>query len=423
MTKQTAMAKIKKIIAHEILDSRGTPTIETMVELEDGSLGVCSVPSGASKGKHEAKELRDNDASRYAGLGVLTALKNLSQVIGPKVIGMDANDQEAIDRAMISLDGTNDKSHLGANSILAVSAATAKAASASQKIPLYLYISHLTGANTNEFSIPTPMFNEVNGGVHAGFNLDFQEFLIVPPKSNSYSKNLEFGTEVYFALKKALQTHTNQVLIGDEGGYAPLLYQNADVFKVFEEAVSLAGYKVGLDAFFSLDCAASNLKHGSAYKLKDRPTALPASDLIEFYAQLNDQFHLLSMEDPIAEDDWDDWVELNARIGQKTLLIGDDLIATNFERLKKAIDIRACNGVIIKPNQAGTITETLKVVAEAKKSNFKVIVSHRSGETNDSFIADFAVGINADYCKFGAPARGERVAKYNRLLEIEHELS
>ena len=417
------MSNIAKIIAREILDSRGTPTVEAMVELEDGSIGVFSVPSGASKGKHEAKELRDSDPNRYSGLGVLTALKNISQVIAPKIIGLDAGNQSGIDELMIGLDGTNDKSKLGANSILALSAAIAKAAAASQKIPLYVYISRLMGITTNEYTIPTPMFNVINGGIHAGFNLDFQEFMVVPPKSNTYSKNLEFGTEVYYALKKALQTHTNQVLIGDEGGYAPLLYQNADVFKVFEEAVTLAGYKVGLDAFFSLDCAATNLKHGSAYKLKDRPTALPASDLIEFYAQLNEQFHLLSIEDPLAEDDWEDWVELNALIGQKTLLIGDDLIATNMERLKKAIQIKACGGGIIKPNQAGTITETLKVVTEARAGNLKIVVSHRSGETNDSFIADFAVGVNADYVKFGAPARGERVAKYNRLLEIEHELS
>jgi enolase len=417
------MSAIQKIIAREILDSRGTPTIEAMIQLEDGSIGISSVPSGASKGKHEAKELRDNDPNRYAGLGVLTALKNISQVIAPKIIGLDANNQSGIDELMIGLDGTNDKSKLGANSILAISCATAKAACASQKIPLYVYISRLMGVKTNEFTIPTPMFNVINGGIHAGFNLDFQEFMIVPPKSNTYSKNLEFGTEVYYALKKALQTHTNQVLLGDEGGYAPLLYQNSDVFKIFEEAVSLAGYKAGLDAFFSLDCAATNLKHGSAYKLKDRPTALPAGDLIEFYAQLNEQFHLLSIEDPLAEDDWEDWVELNATIGEKTFLIGDDLIATNLERLKKAIQIKACGGVIIKPNQAGTITETLNVVTEARAGNLKIVVSHRSGETNDSFIADFAVGVNADYVKFGAPARGERVAKYNRLLEIEHELS
>src|SRR3990167_3007294 len=409
------MSNIAKIIAREILDSRGTPTVEAMVELEDGSIGVFSVPSGASKGKHKAKELRDSDPNRYSGLGVLTALKNISQVIAPKIIGLDAGNQSGIDELMIGLDGTNDKSKLGANSILALSAAIAKAAAASQKIPLYVYISRLMGITTNEYTIPTPMFNVINGGIHAGFNLDFQEFMVVPPKSNTYSKNLEFGTEVYYALKKALQTHTNQVLIGDEGGYAPLLYQNADVFKVFEEAVTLAGYKVGLDAFFSLDCAATNLKHGSAYKLKDRPTALPASDLIEFYDSLNEQFHLLSIEDPLAEDDWEDWVELNALIGQKTLLIGDDLIATNMERLKKAIQIKACGGVIIKPNQAGTITETLKVVTEARAGNLKIVVSHRSGETNDSFIADFAVGVNADYVKFGAPARGERVAKYNRL--------
>lgn len=417
------MSKIKKIVAREILDSRGVPTIETIIELEDGSAGIFSVPSGASKGKHEAKELRDSDPSRYAGLGVLSALKNISQIIAPKIIGLDANDQSSLDNLLISLDGTSDKSHLGANAILSISGAIAKAASISQKIPLYLYISKLTGVSTNEFTIPTPMFNVINGGIHAGFNLDFQEFMVVGPRTNSYSQNLEFGAEMYYALKKTLQTHSNQVLIGDEGGYAPLLYQNTDVFKIFEETAGIAGYKMGLDAFFSIDCAATNLKEGSAYKIKDRPTAMPSNDLIEFYVQLNEQYHLLSIEDPIAEEDWEDWVELNARIGTKTLIIGDDLIATNMERLKKAIEIRACNAVIIKPNQAGTITEALAVVSAAKAANFKVIASHRSGETNDDFIADFAVGIAADYAKLGAPARGERVAKYNRLLEIEHELS
>lgn len=417
------MSKIKKIVAREILDSRAVPTIETIIELEDGAAGIFSVPSGASKGKHEAKELRDGDPSRYAGLGVLNALKNISQVIAPKIIGLEANDQSSLDNLLIDLDGTNDKSRLGANAILSVSGAIAKAASLSQKIPLYLYISKLSGESTNEFTIPTPMFNVINGGIHAGFNLDFQEFLVVGPKTNSYSQNLEFGAEMYYALKKTLQTHTNQVLIGDEGGYAPLLYQNTDVFKIFDEAAGMTGYRIGLDAFFSIDCAASNLKEGSAYKIKDRPTAMPAGDLIEFYIQLNEQYHLLSIEDPIAEEDWDDWVELNARIGTKTLIIGDDLIATNMERLKKAIEIRACNAVVIKPNQAGTITETLAVVSAAKSANFKIIVSHRSGETNDDFIADFAVGVAADYTKLGAPARGERVAKYNRLLEIEHELS
>ena len=417
------MTAITDIFAREILDSRGVPTIETMVELADSAAGVFSVPSGASKGKHEAKESRDGDPSRYAGLGILTALKNISQIIAPKIIGLEANNQSSLDNLLISLDGTSDKSHLGANAILSISGAVAKAASISQKIPLYFYISKLTGATTNEFTIPTPMFNVINGGIHAGFNLDFQEFMVVGPKTNSYSQNLEFGAEMYYALKKTLQTHTNQVLVGDEGGYAPLLYQNTDVFKIFEETASLTGYKVGLDVFFSIDAAATNLKEGSAYKIKDRPTAMPASDLIEFYVQLNEQYHLLSMEDPIAEEDWKDWVELNALIGLKTLIVGDDLISTNIERLKKAIDLKACNAVIIKPNQVGTITETLTVVAAAKAANFKVIVSHRSGETNDDFIADFAVGVAADYVKLGAPARGERVAKYNRLLEIEHELS
>lgn len=415
--------KIKKIVAHEILDSRGVPTIEAMVELEDGTVGVYSVPSGASKGKHESKELRDNDPERYSGLGVLNALKNISGVIAPKIIGVDAQNQKALDELLISLDGTSDKSNLGANTLLSISGAAAKAASTSQKIPLYQYISRLAGQSTDNFIIPTPMFNVINGGLHAGFNLDFQEFMVVPPKSNSFSQNLQFGAEVYYELKKTLETHTNQVLVGDEGGYAPLLYQNIDVFKIFEEAISLAGYKVGLDAFYSLDCAASNLKKGSAYKLKDRPIAMPPDDLIEFYVQLNDQFHLLSIEDPLDEEEWQDWVDLNAKIGTKTLIIGDDLITTNIERLKKAVEIKACNGVIIKPNQTGTITETLNVIAEARKAGLKIIVSHRSGETNDDFIADFAVGVAADYAKFGAPARGERVAKYNRLLEIEHELS
>ncbi len=417
------MPKIKKIIAREIIDSRATPTIETLVELDDASVGVFSVPSGASKGKHEAKELRDADPSRYAGLGVLTALRNISQIIAPEIIGLDVGNQANFDDLLIKLDGSSDKSRLGANTILSLSGAVAKAVSVSEKIPLYQYISRLMGEQSNEFSIPTPMFNVINGGIHAGFNLDFQEFMLVPPKSNSYSKNLKFGVEIYYAIKKVLQNHTNQVLIGDEGGYAPLLYQNTDVFKIFEEAALEIGYRIGLDAFFSLDCAASNIKQGSAYKLKDRPTAMPASDLIEFYVQLNEQFHLLSIEDPLAEEEWDDWVQLNARIGTKTLIVGDDLITTNPERLKKAAEIKACNAIVIKPNQIGTVTEAINVVKMARSSNFKIIASHRSGETNDDFIADFAVGINADYVKFGAPARGERVAKYNRLLEIEHDLS
>lgn len=417
------MASIKKIIAREILDSRGTPTVEAIVELEDGAIGSFSVPSGASRGKHEAKELRDGDSGRYAGLGVLNCLKNISQIISPKLIGMEATDQANIDMTLIGLDGTDDKSKLGANTILSLSGAIAKAAAASARMPLYLYLSNLMGGGTTKFSIPTPMFNVINGGAHAGYNLDFQEFMIVPPKSQGYSQNLKFGVEVYYALKKTLQTHTNQVLIGDEGGYAPLLYSNTDVFKILEDAVNLAGYKIGLDAFFSIDCAASNLKQGSAYKLKDRPTAMPASDLIEFYIQLNDQYHLLSIEDPLSEEDWNDWVDLNASIGDKTLVVADDLVTTNAERLKKAFEIKACNAVIIKPNQVGTLTETFGVVKDARKYNIKVIVSHRSGETNDDFIADFAVAVGADYAKFGAPARGERVAKYNRFLEIEHELS
>ncbi len=417
------MAKIKKIVAREILDSRGQPTVEAILELEDGSTGIYSVPSGASVGKHEAHELRDEDKTRFVGKGVLKALGNIATVLAPKIIGMDAKNQIGIDEAMIALDGTDDKSKLGANSILALSGAVAKAQSVSQKVPLYQYIAQIAGSNTREFTIPTPMFNVLNGGLHAGFNLDFQEFLIVPPKANTFSKNLKFGAEVYFALKEVLKSQNYATLIGDEGGYAPMLYSNMEVFKIFEEAITMAGYKTGLDAFFSLDVAASNLKEGSTYRIKDKPVPQTGSDLTEFYIAVNEQYHLLSLEDPFSDDDWGDWSNLLGKIGAETLIVSDDLTCTNPKLLDKAIAEHAVNAVLVKPNQVGTISETLAFIKKAKEAKFKIIVSHRSGETNDDFIVDFAVGVGADYVKFGAPARGERVAKYNRLLEIEHELS
>ncbi len=417
------MANIKRIIAREILDSRAHPTVECMVILDDDAVGIFSAPSGASIGKHEAKELRDHDPARLGGLGVLKSLGNIGRVLGPKLIGLDAYDQAGIDKRLIAMDGTSDKSKLGANTLLAISGAVTKAASISQKIPLYQYIARLSGAISNQFSLPTPMFNVLNGGIHGNDNLDFQEFLVVPPRSNAYSQNLRFGLEVYYSLKETIKTHSGSVLIGDEGGYAPTLYSDADAFKILEEAVSKAGYNVGLNAFLSVDIAANHLKHGNSYKIRDRPVELNPSDLVDFYIALNEQTHLLSIEDPFSDDDWDQWKTLNSKIGNETLIIGDDLISTNPERLEKAISEKACGGTIIKPNQIGTITETINVVKIAKKANFKVIVSHRSGETNDDFIADFAVGIGCDYAKFGAPARGERVAKYNRLLEIEHDLS
>lgn len=417
------MSKIKKIVAREILDSRGQPTVEAIVELEDAAVGIYSVPSGTSVGKHEAFELRDGDKTRFGGKGVLKVLANISTILAPQIIGMDAKNQQEIDSAMIILDGTDDKSKLGANSILALSGAIAKAQSASEKVPLYQYIAKIAASNTREFSIPTPMFNILNGGLHGGGNLNFQEFLIVPPKANTFSKDLKFGVEVYFSLKDVLKSQNYTTLLGDEGGFAPTLYSNMEAFKVFEEAITAAGYKTGLDAFFSLDAAASNLKKGATYRISDKPVPQTAGDLIEFYVSANEQYHLLSIEDPFADDNWGDWTNLLQKLGGETLIAGDDLTSTNIKLLDKAIEEHAINAVIVKPNQIGTISETLKFVQRAKEAKFKIIVSHRSGETNDDFIADFAVGIGADYAKFGAPARGERVAKYNRLLEIEHELS
>lgn len=417
------MAKIKKIIAREILDSRGNPTIESIIELADLSVGTFSTPSGISISKSEAVELRDKDQKRYRGMGVLTALEKIAKVIAPALIGQDAQNQQHIDNVMKQLDSTQDKSNLGANSMIAISGAVAKAQSVSFKMPLYQYLAKITGASTTQFSIPIPMFNIINGGMHASFNLDFQEFLIVPPKANTYSKNLTTATECYHELAQTLKTHSASTLVGDEGGFAPILYSNMDALKIMEEAITKAGYKVGLDIFFSLDVAASHIIQGNSFRIKDKPVPLTSSDLIDFYFSLNEQYHLLSLEDPLPEDDWDNWQLMTEKLGGEMLIVGDDLISTNPERLSKAIEQKACNSLVVKPNQIGTITETLEVVKNAKQAGFKIVVSHRSGETNDDFIADFAVGIGADYAKFGAPARGERVAKYNRLLEIEHELS
>lgn len=417
------MAKIKKIISREILDSRGEPAIEATVILDDDSYGIFSTPSGLSVGKHEALELRDEDPARYAGKGVLKALEKIYSVISPLILGREASDQRMIDNILIEADKTKNKSNLGANTMLSISGAVAKAQAASRKIPLYKYLNEIAQIKQDRFEIPTPMFNILNGGLHGSGNVDFQEFMLVPKKSTSYSDNLRTGAEIYYSLKKTIMGHSGIVLVGDEGGYAPSLYSNGDGLKLITEAVSAAHYQVGLDVFLSLDVAASVLKKDGTYRIKDKPIPLSTDDFIDFYIGLNSEYHLLSIEDPLAEDDWNDWKKITEKIGQETIIVGDDLITSNLERLKKAIEEKACNGVIIKPNQAGSISETIDVTKAAKDANFKIVVSHRSGETNDDFIADFAVGIGADYAKFGAPARGERVVKYNRLLEIEHELS
>ena len=412
------MSIITEVFARQILDSRGNPTVEAEVVTENGIVGRAAVPSGASTGVHEAVELRDGDQSRYMGKGVLTAVENINTIINDALVGEYVFDQNDIDRIMLDLDGTDNKGKLGANAILAVSLAVAKAAAEEAGQPLYRYIG---GVNAN--TLPIPLMNILNGGSHADNSIDFQEFMIVPPIATSYSSNLKVGTEIYYALKDVITNHSGVTLVGDEGGYAPVLYTNVDAIKLLEEAVQKAGYSLGLDAFFSLDVAASYFLAGSEYKIKDKPVPLKTKDFIDFYEVLDDQFHILSLEDPLSEDDWDGWQELTKRLGSKTIIVGDDLITTNLERLKKAVEKKSCNAVIIKPNQVGTISETIEVVKAAKAAGLKLVVSHRSGETNEDFIADFAVGIGAEYAKFGAPARGERVAKYNRLLEIEYELS
>ena len=417
------MAQIKKIVAREILDSRSNPTIEAIVELADASVGIFSTPSGLSIGKHEASELRDNDPKRFNGKGVLKALSNIFNSLAPLLIGKEASEQKLLDEIMIKADSTDNKQNLGANSILALSGAIAKAQAASEQISLYRYVAKLLARQDTNFKIPAPMMNILNGGVHGGGNIDFQEFMIVPPQSTTFTNNLKMGVEVYAALKEVIQSHSGVTLVGDEGGYAPVLFANTDGFKLLEDAVTKAGYNLGQDVFFSIDIAASFFMKDGEYRIKDRPVSYSTNEFIDYLVTLNEQCHFLSMEDPLSEDEWDSWKNLTERIGKDTLIVGDDLITTNLERLKKAISQKACNATIIKPNQVGTITETLEVIREAKKQNIKIVVSNRSGETNDDFIADFAVGIDADYVKFGAPARGERVAKYNRLLEIEHEIT
>ena len=415
------MAKIKTIIAREILDSRGTPTVETRVELEDGAAGVASVPSGASVGKYEAVELRDNDPGRFNGLGVLRAVANVNQVIAPQLIGIESTKQLEVDQALIKLDGTNNKSKLGANAILSVSQGVCEAAALSQKISTYIYVSHLYGESTN-LKLPIPTFNLINGGKHGAGNLDFQEFHIIPSSQKTYSENLRLAEEIYQSLKQVLIQHGAVHSVGDEGGFAPNLFTNLDALEVLVKAIETTNYRFKQDVFLGLDIAAQYFYQNGKYKIRDQTMPMKTDELIAYYQQLNQQYPLLTLEDPITEDDWDGW----QKVGQLlpgTLIIGDDLLATNKQRVNEAIKKKACGAILVKPNQIGTISETIEVIKIARQANWKIIVSHRSGETTDDFIADFSVGIGADYTKFGAPARGERVAKYNRLLEIEKQLN
>lgn len=418
------MSAIKSVFAREILDSRGNPTVETTVYYEDG-YAIASVPSGASTGKNEAVELRDQDSRRFNGLGVKNAVGNVNRVLGPAVIGMDVANQELIDNRMIEIDATPNKAKLGANSILSISLAVSKAASFVQKKPLYLWYNHLfeqAGYKT-AINIPTPIFNVINGGKHGTGNLDFQEFHIIPASNKQYPEGLRIGTEIYHQISKVLKYRNAINAVGDEGGFAPNLYTNLDALEVIAEAIKQAGYTLQLDVFLGLDIAPAYFSQNGQYRIKDAQESFNSNQFIAYIKKLHETYHLLCLEDPLEEDSWNDWTNLTKLIGNEVNIIGDDLLVTNKERLKKAIDLKACNSILIKPNQIGTISETLKVIKMAKENNFKVVVSHRSGETSDSLIADFAIGVGADYVKFGAPARGERVVKYNRLLTIAYETS
>lgn len=391
--------------------------------MDNGQFSISSVPSGASTGAHEALELRDEDPNRYKGKGVLKAAANVNQVIAPALAGMDPTQQNLIDERLISLDGTENKTKLGANAILSVSEAVLKAGAIASRQSLYNWTLNLSKAMgmTTALKMPTPLFNMINGGLHGAGNLDFQEFWVVPASSKSYSQGLEEGVEIYMTLGENLKRRGAIHSIGDEGGYAPNLFTNADALELFVESIKQTPYAMGRDVFLGLDVAADSFYKNGEYTIRDKSAPMDELAFIEYYKELNNSYHLALLEDPLAQDSWEGWKKMRKDLGDQLIIVGDDLLATNPKRVEKAVAEQACNAVLIKPNQIGTVSETLKVIKMTKAAGWKVIVSHRSGETNDTFIADFAVGVGADYVKFGAPARGERVAKYNRLSSIEAE--
>lgn len=416
------MPKITRVIAREILDSRATPTVEVSVLTDSGAFGTASVPSGASTGKNEDVELRDGDPARYMGLGVLKAVNNVNTIIGPKLVGMEIGEQEKLDQFMIQLDGTPNESHLGANAILGVSIACLKASANSYKMPLFQYIGTRYRPGV-QLSVPGPLFNLINGGKHGAGNLDFQEFHVIPSTRMPYSDALRAGTEIWLSLKQEL-IHRNAVhSVGDEGGFAPNLFTNADALELMALVIKNSTYRLGVDLYLGLDVAADEIVKNGSYNIKDSPKPLDRDGMIDLYKSLVKDYGLLGIEDGLDQDDWAGWTKLMQELPEGVMIIGDDLVTTNAKRLQEAVDKKSCNAVIVKPNQIGTVTETIELMNLAEKNKITQIASHRSGETNDSFIADFAVGMGAHYAKFGAPDRGERVAKYNRLLEIETYLN
>lgn len=399
------------------MDSRGNPTIEVEVFLEDGTVGRAAVPSGASTGVHEAVELRDGDKSRYLGKGVLKAVDNVNTIISPELIGFDATDQAGIDLLMIDLDGSANKGKLGANAILGVSMAVAKAAAQSLGLPLYQY---LGGFNAKE--LPVPMMNILNGGEHADNNVDIQEFMIMPVGAPNFREALRMGAEVYHSLKAVLKGRGLNTAIGDEGGFAPNLSSNEEALKVIIEAIEKAGYKPGEDIFLAMDVASSEIYQDGKYNLAGEGITKTAAEMVAFYEELVAKYPIISIEDGMAEDDWEGWKLLTEKLGDKIQLVGDDLFVTNTKRLKMGIDQDIANSILIKVNQIGTLTETFETIEMAKRAGYTCVISHRSGETEDATIADIAVAVNAGQIKTGAPTRSDRIAKYNQLLRIEEEL-
>jgi enolase len=412
------MSLIEDVNAREILDSRGNPTVEVDVILIDGIMGRAAVPSGASTGVHEVLELRDGDKSRFSGKGVAKAVQNVNTVLAEELIGWETREQAAIDQLLINLDNTPNKSNLGANALLGISLAVAKAAANWLELPLYRYL-----GGVHARVLPVPLMNILNGGAHTAWqSTDIQEFMIAPAGAPNFAEGLRWGAEVYQALRKNLKDRGYSVNVGDEGGFAPALKSNEEALELIMQSIAHAGYRPGEDIFLALDVAASELLEGDKYKLPKEGKELSGEQLIDWYAWLIEKYPIFSIEDGLSEDDWDSWVQLTKRLGSRIQLVGDDLLVTNVERLQRALDLDAANSILIKLNQIGTLTETLAAIEMAQHAGWTAIVSHRSGETEDTTIADLVVGTNTGHIKTGAPARTERVAKYNQLLRIEEEL-
>jgi len=411
------MTTIAQVVGREVLDSRGNPTVEVDVLLEDGSLGRAIVPSGASTGAFEAVELRDGDKSRYGGKGVLQAVDNVNETIAEELLGMDALDQVGVDQILIELDGSPNKNKLGANAILGTSLAVARAQATSLELPLYRYLGGVFG-----HVLPVPMMNILNGGKHADNSADFQEFMVMPVGASSFSEGLRWGAEIYATLKKVLHDRGLSTTVGDEGGFAPSLPTNEAPLEVIMEAIQKAGYTPGEQIMLAMDPAVTELYENGVYNLAREGRQLSGAEMVDYWVQLVDKYPIISLEDGLAEDDWEHWKLLRERIGDRVQLVGDDHYVTNVERLKRGIAERSANSILIKLNQIGTLTETMDAIQLAQRANFTAVVSHRSGESEDTTIADLVVATNAGQIKTGAPARTDRVAKYNQLLRIEQEL-